>query len=79
MQKVTSYKKLSKKKQKELNAKKRKTWGEIKPTVRVVQNKKHYNRKKKARIETDDFKSEPFLFYKSNLLIFNSSSNFLPI
>ena len=53
MQKVTSYKKLSKKKQRELNAKKRKNWGELKPTVRVVQNKKHYNRKK-ARLKDDD-------------------------
>jgi len=60
MQKVTTYKKLSKKKQKELNAKKRKNWGELKPTVRVVENKKHYNRKKKARIETDDFRYESF-------------------
>lgn len=61
MQKVVSYKKLSKKKQKELNAKKRKNWGELKPTVRVVENKKHYNRKRKARRETDDFTCESFL------------------
>ena len=54
MQKVTSYKKLSKKKQKELNAKKRKNWGELKPTVRVVESKKHYSRKRKARIDNDE-------------------------
>ena len=61
MAKVTSYKKLSKKKQKELNAKKRKNWGEIKPTVRVVENKKHYNRKRKTRVD-DEFNFESFLF-----------------
>jgi hypothetical protein len=65
MQKVTSYKKLSKKKQKELNAKKRKNWGELKPTVRVVESKKHYNRKRKTRAETDDFRCESFLFRNS--------------
>ncbi len=61
MAKVTSYKKLSKKKQKELNAKKRKSWGEIKPTVRVVENKKHYNRKRKTRVD-DEFNFGSFLF-----------------
>jgi hypothetical protein len=66
MQKVTSYKKLSKKKQKELNAKKRKSWGELKPTVRVVQSKKHYNRKKKTRIENDDFNCG-FFYFKNQI------------
>ena len=61
MAKVTSYKKLSKKKQKELNAKKRKGWGELKPTVRIVENKKHYNRKRKTRAD-DDFSCVSFLF-----------------
>jgi len=63
MQKITSYKKLSKKKQKELNAKKRKSWGEIKPTVRVVENKKHYNRKRKTRIDDEPIR---VFFYSKN-------------
>ncbi len=62
MKKVTSVKKLSKKKQKELNSKNRRGWGEVSPVTRVVENKKRYNRKRKARIETDDFTYEPFLF-----------------
>jgi hypothetical protein len=53
MQKVTSVKKLSKKKQRELNRKNRRGWGEISPVTRVVTNKKRYNRKK-ARIRDDD-------------------------
>ncbi len=55
MTKVTSYKKLSKKKQKEINLRNRRGWGEVSPVTRVVKNKKHYSRKRKARIETDDF------------------------
>ena len=57
MQKVTSYKKLSKKKQREINSSRRKGWGELKPTVRVVENKKHYNRKK-ARIRDDETETD---------------------
>lgn len=36
--------KLSKKKKKELNNQRRRTWGELKPTSRVVGSKKAYNR-----------------------------------
>lgn len=60
MAKVTSVKKLSKKKQKEINLRNRRGWGDVSPVTRVVRNKKHYNRKKKARID-DDFNDAPFL------------------
>ncbi len=38
--------KQNKKKQKEFNAKQRKTWGELKPVTRTVPNGKAYDRKK---------------------------------
>lgn len=62
MKKVTSVKKLSKKKQREINLSNRRGWGDVSPVTRVVKSKKHYNRKRKTRIETDDFNNGPFYF-----------------
>ena len=59
MEKFTPYEKLSKKKQRELNALKRGTWGSFDPVTRKPQNPRAYNRKAAQRWENDpDF--EPF-------------------
>ena len=47
MKKFISYSKMSKKKQKEINKRKRGNWGEVKPITKVVPSKKIYNRKAK--------------------------------
>lgn len=59
MQHFVPYEKLSKKKQRELNAKKRGSWGGLNPVTRKSENPKAYNRKKAQRGMFDpDF--EPF-------------------
>lgn len=50
MKKFISFKKKSKKKQKEINNMKRRDWGEIKPYGAIIPNKKVYNRKRDKRI-----------------------------
>lgn len=60
MEKFVPYEKLSKKKKKEIDAKRRGTWGEINPVTRKAENPKAYNRRKAQRREDDpDF--APFL------------------
>ena len=69
MDKFVPIDKQSKKKQKEFNAKQRKTWGEFSPVTRTVPNEKVYNRKKlKAdeRRNSRDFRSEPAVFCLMN-------------
>lgn len=61
MQKLVPYEKLSKKKQRELNAMKRGSWGGLNPVTRKPDNPKAYNRKK-AQSWRDDTGFEPFLF-----------------
>ena len=46
MEKFTSYEKLSKKRKRQLNAARRKSWGAISPVTRKPANPKAYNRKK---------------------------------
>jgi len=53
MDKFVSYDKLSKKKQKELNALKRGSWQGMSPVTRKSENPKAYNRRK-ARKWSDD-------------------------
>ena len=60
MEKFIPYEKLSKKKKRELNALKRKTWGNVNPVTRRPENPKAYNRQK-ARKWSDD--SNPVSFY----------------
>ena len=60
MEKYIPYEKLSKKKKRELNAKRRKTW-EISPVTRKSANSKAYNRQK-ARKRIDDPDTVPLLF-----------------
>ncbi len=62
MEKFITYEKLSKKKKKELNAKRRKTWGAVNPVTRRPQNPKAYNRKKTRRRDLEDFNGVFFLF-----------------
>lgn len=44
-EKFVPYEKLSKKEQKKLNSKKRKTWGALDPVARVVASRRTYSRK----------------------------------
>jgi hypothetical protein len=48
--KFVSRDKMSKKAQKELNDKKRGTWGDTKPVTRVQPNKKAYDRKRDKKV-----------------------------
>lgn len=61
MEKFIPYEKLSKKKQKELSAKKRRTWNGLNPVTRKPQNPKAYNRQK-ARRWSDDSNTVSFLY-----------------
>lgn len=54
MEKFVPYEKLSKKKKRELDLKKRKTWGNVNPITRRSANPKAYNRQKARKID-DDF------------------------
>ncbi|MBQ3372115.1 MAG: hypothetical protein IJG40_03150 [Oscillospiraceae bacterium] len=60
MEKFIPYKKLSKKKRKELNAKRREIWT-ISPITRKPENPKAYNRKKAQRMD-DDSSSVPYYY-----------------
>ncbi|HAQ63742.1 MAG TPA: hypothetical protein DCR23_04690 [Ruminococcaceae bacterium] len=61
MEKFISFEKLSKKKKKELNSKKRKSWNGASPVTKKNENKKRYNRKK-SHFRDDDFESGIFYF-----------------
>lgn len=52
MEKFVSFEKLSKKKQREINAAKRGSWGGLNPVTRKPENPKAYNRRK-ARKQLD--------------------------
>lgn len=58
MEKWIPYEKLSKKKQRELDAKRRGSWGGLNPVTRKPPNPKAYNRKQ-ARNWKDDSRSAP--------------------
>ncbi len=51
--------KLSKKKQREVNAARRRSWGQLSPVTRRTENSKIYNRKK---IRKDMFEEQPSVF-----------------
>lgn len=53
MTKHIPYEKLSKKKQKELNASRRNTWGSLNPVTRKPENSKAYNRAAAKRQERE--------------------------
>lgn len=56
------YRKLAKRKQREQDARKRETWGQIKPVTRKIESSKTYNRKKTRRWDADGGFSLPGLF-----------------
>ena len=62
MEKFTPFEKLSKKKQRELNAKKRATWGSLNPVTRKPENPKAYNRRQTRRWMDDSSSGFGFLF-----------------
>ena len=53
------YEKLSKKKKKEMNAKKRNTWNGLNPVTRKPESSHAYNRNKKKAQDRRDFDSAP--------------------
>lgn len=61
MEKFIPYDKLSKKKQRELAAKKRGSWGGLSPVTRRAQDARIYNRKKAGRWY-DESEALPFVF-----------------
>lgn len=63
MEHFIPYEKLSKKKQRELNRKKRTTWGILNPVTRKPENPKAYNRRKARRWTDPD--AVPFLYVDS--------------
>ena len=63
MDKFIPYNKLSKKKQRELNSKQRRTWGALNPVTRNTANPKAYNRQKARKWNSDDFFSVPSFFF----------------
>ena len=65
MEKYIPYEKLSKKKQKELNAQKRNTWGSLNPVTRRPENPKAYNRQK-TRKWSEDSGTVSFNFFIKN-------------
>lgn len=64
MEKFIPYEKLSKKKKRELNAKKRKSWGAIDPVTRKTKNEKSYNRAKNRHWKNDNSFGADFSFNK---------------
>ena len=60
MEKFIPFEKLSKKKQRELNAMRRRNWNGINPVTRKPENPKAYNRKKAQNRSSFDF--VPFCF-----------------
>ena len=63
MEKYIPYEKLSKKKQRELNARRRGSWNGLDPVTRKAKNPKAYNRQK-ARKRSDDFPDRAFFLRK---------------
>ena len=61
MDKFIPYEKLSKKKKRELDLKKRKSWT-MSPVTRRPENPKAYNRKKARKRDLDDLPDAPFSY-----------------
>lgn len=63
MDRYVPFEKLSKKKKRELNARRRGTWGEINPVTRRPKNPKAYDRKKARKVSQDDSFSVPCVLF----------------
>lgn len=59
MEKFIPYEKLSKKKQRELDRKRRNTWGTLSPVTRNTANPKAYNRQMARKWNRDDYPTVP--------------------
>lgn len=66
MEKFTPYEKLSKKKKKEIDSKKRGSWNGVNPVTKRVESKKVYNRKKAVKWSDDSFCG--FNLFKNRLI-----------
>lgn len=66
MQKFVPYEKLSKKKQRELDAVRRGSWGNLNPVSRKVESAKKYDRKK-ARKWKDDSMTVLFVVFGNEM------------
>ncbi len=62
------YNKLSKKKKRELDLQRRRTWGPLNPVTRNTENPKAYNRAKARKWKSDDYPTVPFLFLSVSFL-----------
>jgi hypothetical protein len=62
MDKFVSYEKLSKKKKRELDRKRRNTWGSLNPVTRNTANPKAYDRRKARKWDQDDLPTVPSVF-----------------
>lgn len=63
MEKFIPYEKLSKKQKRELDKKRRNTWGNLNPVTRNTANPKAYNRQKAWKWNRDDFPTMPSVFF----------------
>jgi len=62
MVKFIPYEKLSKKKKRELDRKRRNTWGSLNPVTRNTANPKAYDRRKARKWDQDDLPTVPSVF-----------------
>ena len=76
MAKYIPYEKLSKKKRRELDTRRRGSWNGFSPVTRRPENPKAYNRQK-ARKRSDDFPDRAFFFQKNFNILKKNSSIFL--
>lgn len=60
MEKFVPYAKLSKKKKREYDKKRRNTWGALNPVTRNTANPRAYNRQKARKWDRDDLPTVPF-------------------
>lgn len=60
MNKFVPFEKLSKKKQREINAQKRGSWNGVNPVTRKTENIKAYNRKRAQKQDLNDLQSVLF-------------------
>lgn len=65
MDKFVPYEKLSKSKKRELNSKKRNTWGTLNPGTRKIESKKRYNRKRAGKWKDEYFQDAGSFFIQT--------------
>lgn len=68
MEKFIPYQKLSKKKKRELDRKRRGTWGNLNPVTRTPANSKAYQRQKARKWKREDFPTVSLFFHSFTYL-----------